>query len=316
MCATSVARNGFSVLGRQTHRDARNLPDFAMGAPTFNAVETSYSIASNIHETYTPLACRRGNKGTAMITKNKIKRFVERLTGVHLYRRVPRGIDVHGDIEANLPAFRMNVIFDVGANTGQSTRRYLGQYPLARVYCFEPVQATFHELQKNVGGHGNVSAFRIALGAITGSAKIVLQGSSDLFHVLNASRDAARIDAPLEEVQMDTLDRFCQSHNIDHIDYLKVDTEGGDLDVVVGATYMLSEQRIDLLELEAGMNPGNSRHVPFETLKRLLEEKRYFLFGLYEQVEEWPTSEPHLRRTNPVFISEQAVRANSGKRTA
>jgi hypothetical protein len=73
---------------------------------------------------------------------------------------------------------------------------------------------------------------------------------------------------------------------------------------------MLNEQRIDLVEVEAGMNAGNKRHVPFEALKGYLESKSYLLFGIYHQVREWPTNEPHLRRTNPVFISRRMIETN------
>ena len=75
---------------------------------------------------------------------------------------------------------------------------------------------------------------------------------------------------------------------------------------------MLTEQRIDLVQVEAGMNNSNKRHVPFETLKDYLQSHGYFLFGVYEQVSEWPTKEPHLRRTNLAFISRRLIEANKG----
>ena len=73
---------------------------------------------------------------------------------------------------------------------------------------------------------------------------------------------------------------------------------------------MLSENRIDLIEVEVGMNSKNKRHVSFEDVKRYLEVKGYFLFGVYRQVHEWPTREPHIRRTNSVFISQCVIEAN------
>ena len=74
------------------------------------------------------------------------------------------------------------------------------------------------------------------------------------------------------------------------------------------------EQHIDFIEVEAGMNPWNERQVPFEILKAHLESKNYFLFGIYEQVHEWPTKAPHLRRANAVFLSERLIQANTWKR--
>lgn len=73
---------------------------------------------------------------------------------------------------------------------------------------------------------------------------------------------------------------------------------------------MLTDQRIDLVEVEAGMNASDHRHISFEFLKEFLVSHRYYLFGIYEQVEEWSTGEPHLRRANLVFISYAATVCN------
>jgi hypothetical protein len=114
----------------------------------------------------------------------------------------------------------------------------------------------------------------------------------------------------IEQVDLETLDDLCASQKVTHIDYLKIDTEGGDFNVLSGATAMLAKQQIDTVEVEAGMNVGNKRHVPFEKLKAFFEDRNYFLFGIYEQVNEWPAKQPQLRRTNPVFISEKLIKAN------
>jgi hypothetical protein len=63
------------------------------------------------------------------------------------------------------------------------------------------------------------------------------------------------------------------------------------------------------------MNSKNRRHVPFDVFTKFFERKNYFLFGVYEQVNEWPTKEPHLRRTNPVFISDKIIKRISQTET-
>ncbi len=137
---------------------------------------------------------------------------------------------------------------------------------------------------------------------------MVLEGTSDLFYLANQSSGSFTSDhASTEEVNVLTLDSFWQDRNINHISYLKIDTEGGDLNVLKGGEKLLAEQRIDFVEVEAGMNAYNKRHVPFETLKSYLEAKNYFLFGIYEQVQEWPTQHTHLRRVNSVFMSRTMI---------
>lgn len=229
-------------------------------------------------------------------------------------RRVGRPTsDPLHDIANRLPRTKIKIIFDIGANVGQSTSGYLAKFPRSQIYSFEPVGKTFRRLHDHLGAYGNIHLFQLALGAATGKGEMVLKGASDQFFLANITgRPAIRKGTDLETVNLDTLDNFCRAKNITHIGYLKIDTEGGDLDVLRGASGLLDGQRIDLVEVEAGMNSRNTTHVRFETLKAFLESKDYFLFGIYEQVPEWRTREPHLRRANLVFVSQKQIDANRG----
>jgi FkbM family methyltransferase len=224
---------------------------------------------------------------------------------------LPRGIDFVQDITASFPMYRVDIVFDVGAYDGDTSKIYLARFPSSHIYCFEPVGDTFHHLQENFKGNARVDCYKLALGSSKSKGKMVLQGSPDSFFLLGQSKESPMNNSvATESVDIVTLDEFCHNKRIDHINYLKIDTEGGDLDVLKGGVKMLTEQRIDLVEVEAGMNPSNTWHVPFEALKEFLESHRYFLFGIYEQVNEWPTREPHLRRTNPIFISHHMIEMN------
>jgi len=137
---------------------------------------------------------------------------------------------------------------------------------------------------------------------------MALQGNSDRFFLIGQSKESpANEDVLTEDVDIVTLDEFCFAREIEKVNYLKIDTEGEDLEVLRGGENMLKEQRIDFVEVEAGMHAGNKRHVSFEALKDYLESRSYLLFGIYGQVHEWPTKEPHLRRTNPVFVSRRMI---------
>jgi FkbM family methyltransferase len=225
-----------------------------------------------------------------------------------------RGIDIFDDIKNYLATLEVKVVFDVGANIGQSAQSYLKNFAESKIYCFEPVEETFLHLQRSLRGHDNILTFKIALSSTKGTGKMVLEGPSDQFFLLNTPRDG-QVDgrSPLEEVNLETIDEFCREHKIDRINFLKIDAEGGDFNVLMGADEMLSRHQIDVVQVEAGMNSKNKRHVPFNVFSKFFEQRHYFLFGIYEQVNEWPTKEPHLRRTNPVFISDRVIKANIGR---
>lgn len=238
-------------------------------------------------------------------------RLIEKVTNGRVIRELPHGIDPFHDIATLLPSLHVDLVFDVGANIGQSATTFIGSFPMARVLSFEPVNETFRVLCEHLQDCHQVECLRLAFAATKSNGRMQIRGASDLASLWRGSSDIApEVEIRLEEVEVVTIDDFCEERKIDRIGYLKIDTEGGDLDVLRGAEKMLRQERIDVVQVEAGMNPQNMRHVPFEYLKSYLENFNYSLFGIYEQMHEWPANEPQLRRTNPIFISKSVILAN------
>ena len=239
-----------------------------------------------------------------------VKNLLHMVTGRRIPTNLPHGFDLRLDLRNRLPGYSVETLIDVGANIGQSAMAYLESFPGCRIFCLEPIASTFEQLRTNLGGVANVHCFQVALGAERRRGRMVFfpEGFSQLSYLL-CDHDESRLPAGahLEEVEIDTLTDFCRRHQIERVSLVKIDTEGHDLEVLKGATYMLEEHRVDLVQVEAGMNRENRRHVPLEALKTFLEERGYYLFGLYEQVSEWPAGEPHLRRSNLVFLSRKVI---------
>lgn len=228
-----------------------------------------------------------------------------------IYPLLPRGIDIFKDIKYNLPVIHLDTIFDIGANMGQSTEKYRRFFPHAQIFCFEPVKDTYRQLQRKFENSKNIQCYNLAFAEHRGKGEMVLQDKSDLAFLLNScNKNLLDVKSRTDEVDVVSIDYFCGSKGINHINYLKIDTEGGDIDVLKGAEQMLNEHKIDIIEVEAGMNYKNKRHVPFELLKNHLEYRKYLIFGIYEQKNEWLTKEPQLRRANTVFISERVIAEN------
>jgi FkbM family methyltransferase len=216
-------------------------------------------------------------------------------------------------VKAYLPRLSPAVIFDVGANVGQSAAMFTEAFPRAKIYAFEPVAATFQTLGKRVAALPNVSAFNLALGRRSGSVEIESQRNSVMNRIVERRGEAATTRT--EATKMMPGDAFSAEHHVERIDLLKIDTEGHDLEVLVGFRSMLEGMRIGLVDTEVGMNRGNTRHVPFEAVKAYLDPLGYHVFHLHEQMMEIPFSgRPVLRRCNVTFISEALARANERKK--
>lgn len=219
---------------------------------------------------------------------------------------MPWGLELSHDLARVVPEVRIATVFDVGANVGQSALDFCRAFQGATIWSFEPFEEPFRELVRATAGEP-VHCFKLAFGAEPGTASVAPDRQSTDSTLLGADRSATQ--EQLEVVHVTTLDRFTEEHAINHIDLLKVDTEGFDLEVLRGAERCLRAQAILFVQVEAGMNPENRKHIPFELLKSYLEERGYVLFAVYEQVPEW-TGEARLRFANPLFVA-----ADVAKRT-
>jgi FkbM family methyltransferase len=209
------------------------------------------------------------------------------------------GIDPFCDIYTRGIQFSPKTIFDVGANHGHVSARFAKKYPTAMIYAFEPSRRNLRGIQRTTESHTNVCIVPVALSARVGTANFV---DDDRDHTMSRIESAPCPSQGSYEINTQTLDEFCREQSVTNIDYLKIDTEGHDHEVLAGATSMLRNAHVAFVEVEAGINPDNHFHAPFEAMKSDLESLDYRLFGVYEQVHEWPTQRPHLRRVNAVFI--------------
>jgi FkbM family methyltransferase len=221
-----------------------------------------------------------------------------------------RGNDVLSDIQRRLPAAVMEIIFDIGANVGQSTERFNAYFPSAAIWSFEPASEFYSELSNRFSNITSIRCERLAVGATEGEVELALTTWPTMNHVATQSE---KLPSPiavkgLEKVAMTTLDKYCSRNNIPRIDFLKIDTEGFDLEVLRGTTSLISRGLISFIQCECSVTPDNRYHCSLETIRHFLEHLGHRLFGFYDQAEDWTTGAPNLRRVNAVFISPDIMR--------
>lgn len=214
----------------------------------------------------------------------------------------PRGISFFEDARQWLGAARFDVIFDVGANVGQSAHVFCNENPKAMVYCFEPVARAFKDLQRNVSHLPNVKTFQLAMGAARGEADIYVTKETAL-----SSLKIKAADSVIERVSVSTLDDFCTQNGIEHIDLLKIDAEGYDVDVLQGGFTILSLDCVNFVQVEASFYHRNPRFIQIGRFVTLLDQLGYELFGIYDQMPH-PTGRPSLAYMNAVFVNRKLLK--------
>jgi FkbM family methyltransferase len=163
------------------------------------------------------------------------------------------------------------VWIDVGANVGYVSMlaaRWVG--PLGRVYSFEPARQTFDRLRANLALNRvtNVVPFQLGCSSAVGEVELVVPGE-DLgrSHVAQAGEQG-------ERVAIVTLDAHFASQPLDRLDFLKIDAEGHDLEVLKGARELLRRWHPPVL-LEVGNVPGRSLQESISEARDLLEPHGY-----------------------------------------
>lgn len=240
-----------------------------------------------------------------MAISRLVFRIFEKLTGRMIVSSFPFGNDPFNDIRKLFKNYQFDVIFDIGANEGQTALKLIKKFPESNIWSFEPSHETFEILKNSTEAFKNIQVFNMAVGEKNGEARLIHSSSSDRNYMENMDEHTDHENKSFEVVEMETLTRFCENNSVKHINYLKVDTEGYDLKVLLSAENMLINKSIDFIEVEVGMNVTNTFHVPFEDVKQYLEANKYYLFGIYEQVQEWMIRKPILRRCNMVFVSDK-----------
>jgi len=120
-----------------------------------------------------------------------------------------------------------------------------------RVYSFEPHPGTRKELAKVLALNEleNVTVVPCALSSKTGAVTLYYVGNHKLSS-LAPVKDTNYGENKTMISEVDTIDHYCTQQQIDHIDFLKIDVEGFEYDVLLGAQRMLQNHAIKTVQFE------------------------------------------------------------------
>ncbi|GEM_PF-1661014 len=149
------------------------------------------------------------------------------------------------DIALNdLPA--QPTVIDAGAHIGVFAIRVLADFPSARLFCVEPVSENLALLDKNLTDnrmHDRATIIRGALAGTSGAMTIYgRKGHSAGFNLYMPTESS-------ESVRARTLEEIFKDNHIEHCDLLKLDIEGSEYEVLLGASeHILSRVQCIVME--------------------------------------------------------------------
>lgn len=175
------------------------------------------------------------------------------------------------------------VFFDIGGNEGNFSKEVLKivqeQSKEVSLHIFEPQPICLETLRKVFQNDARVTINPVALSNEKGEATFYTNYEGSTWGSL-VKREKWGVVNPTV-VPTDTLDNYIAQHAIQKIDYLKVDVEGNEMQVLKGAETSISKKMIKNIQFEYGgtFQDANSTLkevfdflLPFYTIYKIVDD--------------------------------------------
>jgi FkbM family methyltransferase len=197
--------------------------------------------------------------------------------------RAPNGIGGNPFLDMrNIIGHDHPIVFDVGANVGQSVNSFRSYFQNAQVHSFEPSPAIFQKLVQNVGNGALQHNWNCALGASQSEMELLENKSSEWNSFLKPGATGRTAITNKVKVPVDTASNFCREHGIPAIDILKSDTQGYDLEVFKGAIDLFTRNAVKLVYCEMIISELYEGAPSFGDLYNFLIHQGFALVSFYE----------------------------------
>lgn len=155
------------------------------------------------------------------------------------------------------------VIFDLGANVGFTVSHFAKLYPNSRIIAVELDKTNFEQAERNLKNVRQCRLINAAVWFEDGEIKYALDERQDGFHVdLNTMAQKVAVAPAL------SMATIMRKTNVDRIDYVKMDIEGAEFNVLSTNNDWL--QKVQALNVE--LHPQFSENATFENCSAILSE--------------------------------------------
>jgi FkbM family methyltransferase len=132
-----------------------------------------------------------------------------------------------------------DIVFDVGAHFGFFSY-YAVQKGAKEVYAFEPNPYVFEILKKHAEMWSDkIKPYQLALSEKNGEADLFISGELGTISTMLENREKSILKFykynKKVKVKTMTLDSFCKEYNVERVDFIKIDTEGSEREIIKGA---------------------------------------------------------------------------------
>ncbi len=181
------------------------------------------------------------------------------------------------------------IVVEAGAHDGEDTYQMSLIWPHGHIHAFEPDPRTYPELNRNLRNCNNVSTYPIALGSYNGVANFYLSKPTTEFGIAGQSSlfpdnqelwpwPWVEIEKQPVSVPIITLDSWAEKQGIKKIDFLWIDMQGSEFQMLKASPNIL--KTITLIKTEYSTKEYYKGTVLFDQLKIFLETMGFHLMDI------------------------------------
>jgi FkbM family methyltransferase len=169
--------------------------------------------------------------------------------------------------KALLPLLKKgDVVWDIGANIGHYTKLFAHLTgSQGKVFAFEPSLQNYKRLESNLKDTVNVSLFPFALGEKEEIA--AFKQSDDELGATSQVLDVNYLEIGYDQVEIFCGDRLVETGLVELPNFVKIDVEGFELEVINGIKKILVRQELKVLGIEVHFGLLNARSMADAPLK-------------------------------------------------
>lgn len=183
------------------------------------------------------------------------------------------------------------VIIDIGANMGVMSLQFALQASEGMIYSFEPTHYSLNRLKRNLELNPSLATRVEVINSFVSSSNTESPNIS-AYASWKVNGDKGGTIHPVhlgvakstEGVGAITLDKFCRDKKLSKIDLIKIDTDGHEYDVLLGAKETIQQFKPQLV-FEAGIYAMTEKNIDFSFFLNYFSGLNYRLYDSIKTAE-------------------------------